>query len=315
MTRGAQKLTRGRRSPLARAALLSAGMLTGCAPEPAGPPPLPDASNSLVHGGAERSYRFHVPASYDGSRPVPLVIALHGRRGSGEQFERSTHLTDTSEAGGFLIAYPDGLYYSWQNPGRAWNAGGPYDTWTGGTDDVGFISTLIDRLSRHYRIDAQRVYVLGHSNGGFMVYRLASELADRLAAAASVAGPQDDEHWKRPTTALVSILHIHARDDATVPYEGQTVNYDGQTIDRYVWPSAESVVARWAAHDRCPSAPLVLLDGGAVTRKSWTPCAGDAGVELLAADSGGHTWPTLERWGLSANQVIWEFFSTHPKAF
>ena len=55
-------------------------------------------------------------------------------------------------------------------------------------DDVGYLRALVREALEVRPIDPDRVYVFGHSNGGFMSYRLASELADEVAAIAVLAG-------------------------------------------------------------------------------------------------------------------------------
>ena len=67
-------------------------------------------------------------------------------------------------------------------------------------DDVAFIRALLDDLMRAYQVDAKRVYATGMSNGAIMAYRLASELSDRIAAIAPVAGAvgTEDEQAEAP---------------------------------------------------------------------------------------------------------------------
>src|SRR3972149_6035846 len=67
-------------------------------------------------------------------------------------------------------------------------------------DDVGFVRALIDELATLINIDPGRVYATGFSNGAIMVYRLACELSDRIAAIGPVAATQilDDQEACHP---------------------------------------------------------------------------------------------------------------------
>ena len=47
---------------------------------------------------------------------------------------------------------------------------------------------MITAIEGAVTVDPQRIYVVGHSNGGFMSYRLACTRADRIAAIVSLAG-------------------------------------------------------------------------------------------------------------------------------
>src|SRR5439155_5500929 len=52
------------------------------------PSPTLQAGNTMETvqvGGASRSYVLHVPAAYDGSKPMPLVVEFHALGGSGMQ--------------------------------------------------------------------------------------------------------------------------------------------------------------------------------------------------------------------------------------
>ena len=101
-------------------------------------------------------------------------------------------------------------------------------TWNGGNccgyaqwnkvDDVGFTRALLDDLAKVVNVDAKRVFATGISNGGIMCYRLASELSDRIAAIAPVAGTMGTKtcNPKRP----VSVMHFHGTDDKFLPFKG-----------------------------------------------------------------------------------------------
>jgi polyhydroxybutyrate depolymerase len=72
-----------------------------------------NSQGSITVDGHERTYEVHAPASYKGEQAVPLVLALHGRSGTGHGMAEQTHFDSVSDAHGFLVAYPDGLQNSW----------------------------------------------------------------------------------------------------------------------------------------------------------------------------------------------------------
>jgi polyhydroxybutyrate depolymerase len=99
------------------------------------------ALESLSYQGRSRNYYLYVPSSYQSGKPLPLVLAFHGGKGSGDRLAANTRLNDVASREGFIVAYPNGINNQW-NDGR--NVQGS-DT---NIDDVGFVSTLIDKLSR-----------------------------------------------------------------------------------------------------------------------------------------------------------------------
>ena len=156
-----------------------------------------------------------------------------------------------------------------------------------------------------------------------MVYRLASELSDRIAAIASVAGPMGTEACRplRP----VPVLHIHGTKDLAVPFEGGKGTLDPSGTD---YSSVNYTIQAWAKADECASTPRVeeLLDraedGTTVSRQTYSGGRNGAEVVLITVKGGGHTWPgrefgpELKILGLSskeisANELIWEFFEKH----
>jgi polyhydroxybutyrate depolymerase len=266
--------------------------------------------------GLQRTYSVYTPSSYDGSRALPLVIALHGGKGNSERMSDLTNLSRLGEQEGFFVVYPNGYENSWAD-GR-----GTAPAEKAGTNDVGFISKLIDRLSSDYKVIAQQVYVTGFSNGGHMAYRLACELSEKIAAVAPVGANMPENivascEPKRP----VPVLQLSGTEDTFVPYIGGEAR-GGLIV------SAEASVAFWATRNGClaePSSenlPDTVRDGTTVTVSSYQNCQQDADVQLYTIVGGGHTWPGGLQYlperiigktsrDINANEIIWAFFKEH----
>ncbi len=140
-------------------------------------------TRSMVFDAQTREYDIHVPPSYDGTTPVPLVLDFHGFTATKNSQHIISGFAPLSDTKGFIVVYPQGLFNSW-------NAG----TCCGqavaqGIDDVGFSRALISAVAAEANIDRRRVYATGLSNGGAMTQRLACEAADAFAAAAPMAYP------------------------------------------------------------------------------------------------------------------------------
>jgi len=160
------------------------------------------------------------------------------------------------------------------------------------------------------------VFATGMSNGGMLVHRLACEAADVFRAVASVAGTDATE---RCTPARpIAVLHIHARDDDHVLFNGGAgpgAFRDAAKVMDFV--SVPQTVARWVQRDQCPAPPRRVLDQPGASCEAYTGCAGGVSVQLCATDEGGHSWPgarTVRRGkeaasqALNADDVIWDFF-------
>src|SRR6185295_18438136 len=141
-----------------------------------------ERSVTLQHGGVARDYIIHVPASYDGETPVPLVIDIHGLTSNASQQEAFSGWKAKSDREGFVVIWPNGLNNSWNGGSLCCGA-----SLMNQVDDVGFLRVVVARTHADGCIDPKRVYATGLSNGGAMSHLLACRAADVFAATAPVS--------------------------------------------------------------------------------------------------------------------------------
>ena len=137
---------------------------------------------TIGYEGGTRVWYEHVPASYDGTKAVPLVISLHGILTTGELFAPESEWVPVSDANGFIVIFPNG---DGNGTGLSW-----HDWVFDGSkpDDIGFLVKVINKLEATYKIDATRIYMTGFSDGGDMTSFFASARGDLLAGIAPWAG-------------------------------------------------------------------------------------------------------------------------------
>ncbi len=267
---------------------------------------------TIEHDGETREYRLYIPASYSSGMELPLVINMHGW--GSNSFEQSvyTGFNNVADSANILVVYPQGLVGTaiWGATDTSWEA--YFGT---GHDDLGFINKLIDQIYTDYQIDLSRVYATGMSNGGFMSYRLACELSNRIAAIASVTGAMAFSQItacdpQRP----VPVMEIHGTSDLTVPYTG---------IPLFT-PSIQTAVDYWVEFNECgevttTDVPDINLTDGSTVSKDYYSCNEDTEVIFYTVLNGGHSWPgafpipTLgfTNQDIAATSVIWNFFNRH----
>jgi poly(3-hydroxybutyrate) depolymerase len=188
----------------------------GTQPTAAGVVP-PGFSSITTADGRVRSY---LVSDLSGDEPAPLLFVLHGFGGNAQAMSGSTKIEDSLDANDLdaVVVYPSGTGAEQGLP-QSWNAGTccPFATFEL-VDDVAFFDELIASLIAQYKIDTTRVWVVGHSNGGMMAYRLACELSTRVTAIGVAAGALviDTCAPARP----VSALHVHGELDTVVPLTG-----------------------------------------------------------------------------------------------
>ena len=264
------------------------------------------SSGFITVDGQQRGYLLHVPRSQDSLRPVPLVVSLHGAGLWGAAQRDISRWNDLADREGFIVAYPSGAGRA--SP-RVWHANpGP-----GLMRDVDFITRLIDTLVARHNVDPDRVYVNGLSNGGGMTFALSCAVPGRLAAVGIVAGALTLPWSLCADAPAVPAVVIHGTHDPVVPYGGGRL-----WVAPLPFPNVPAWVGRWAERNGCDAAPRDSALSAAVTRRTYSACAGAADVVLYTLHGDGHVWPgggAVPRWlvgtdsrSMDATQVMWEFF-------
>ncbi len=281
----------------------------GSAPDDAGTSAATDGGGFDAAALADRPYKSRVPPGYDPAKPTPLVVLLHGYTGSGEKHESYFKLGAVAAAETFLYAYPDGTVDA--NGNRFWNAGGACCNFFGSkVDDVAYLTAVIDDMSARYNVDPRRIYLVGHSNGGFMAHRMACELSGRIAAIVSLAGTMAAPPACKAASP-VAVLQVHGDMDATVSYAGGTL-----VVGAAAYLGAKEVVAAWATRNGCGASPLPSTEtldldsslAGAETTVERHACTTGA-AELWTIKAGAHVPRFQATWA----GLVWGFMKAHPK--
>lgn len=246
--------------------------------------------------GGERSAVLVLPSPLPEDE-IPLIVSLHGF--GGDPFTQALYLPmhHRVNSGRFALLIPEGSIGPEGN--RFWNATdwccGPEGTTV---DDVAALTALVDEAGGEFNMGP--VYLFGHSNGGFMSYRMACEGLSGLRAVASLAGTgdRDDSDCNEPSP--LSVLHIHGTEDATVRFQGRDEDADaneGRGLANYA--GAWETIKLWSARAGCvwpdqpePHASLDLdaFVPGAETSayRLESACGEGSSIELWVGEGSGH---------------------------
>lgn len=274
-------------------------------------------THSFRHQGLERRYLLVAPdAGSVAQDKLPVVFVLHGGGGNAEHAMRSTGFAVKARKEGFMAVFPEGTGRSIL---KTWNAGHCCGfAMRRGVDDVGFIAAIMDRLYQDPRMDRDRVFVTGMSNGGMMAHRVAIALADRVAAVAPVmSGLFGDEALpKGPVSALL----LNGLQDRSIPSQG------GHSQGKFpaAWDNTPLKPVSyqgefWARANGCDLRPEQRREGSV---RVWSyPCPPGVAVEQYLLEDSGHAWPgglqgsrkgDVPSTALKATDVIWDFFQQTP---
>ena len=245
--------------------------------------------------GGNRPVDVHVPSSYMAGKAVPLVMMLHGYSATAQEEELYLGITAQSDKRGFIYATPNGTVDKSGN--RFWNASDACcDLYGDGVDDSTYLSAVIKQIQAQYTIDPKQVYLVGHSNGAFMSYRMACDHADQIAAIVSLAGAMPTDVTKCKPSAAVSTLEIHGTADTVILYAGGTIDQIS-TSKLVAYPGVTTTVSDWVTLDGCSAVPDTTappldleasIPGDETTVTKYGGCKSGGHVELWSVVGGGH---------------------------
>jgi polyhydroxybutyrate depolymerase len=237
---------------------------------------------SIDVGGATRTYRVVEPDGSSQSRR--LVIALHGYTGNGRQFAYYTALHNAFGPE-TLIAYPDSTRTTPKGDKSGWNAQFCCGSgWKSGVDDVAFLRTLIEELRAKYKIDKDRVFLVGFSNGAFMTQRFAVEHPELIAGVAVLSGTIGTTASSLKPTTPVPMLLTHGAKDTRVMYAGGESPGDPD----FDWLSFDTTTATWKQTNGCTDESAIV----AATERVKTTTYQDCKAPLITVEylENGHVW-------------------------
>jgi poly(3-hydroxybutyrate) depolymerase len=171
--------------------------------------------------GKDMPYRLFVPQNYDASAGAPLVVALHGYGGDQNYFFRSVpNLPALCEQYGFILVAPmglatDGWYGAPLNiPGNApRSGGGPTPAPPRSAEEEtryralseADVMNVVELVRKEYQVDPRRMYLMGHSMGGFGTWWLGQKHAQLWAAIAPMSGVLPDVDYQLPRLRNVAV--------------------------------------------------------------------------------------------------------------
>jgi len=253
-----------------------------------------------------------VPADYDPDTPTPLIILLHGYMNNGQEVEDWWQLASLVDEYGFLYAYPTGTtdlfgFEFWNATDACCNLFGS------SVNDSAYLANVVAQMQATYNVDPRQIHFAGHSNGGFMSYRMACDHADMVASIVSLSGATYQDPADCTPANPVHTLEIHGTADGVISYNGGCIPLGG------CYPGAVQTAQTWAAYNGCsttgqPQPGALDIDAsiaGAETQVTWYHDGCDEGgsTELWTVNGGPHS-PNLTA---DFNRMVVEYLLSHPK--
>jgi polyhydroxybutyrate depolymerase len=234
---------------------------------------------TIAEGIVQRPYTVFSPADAQAGERLPVVVVLHGLGVTSQAISRAADWRGAVAQDRFVAVFPQGILDSWNAgpccpPAKAL-----------GTDDVAFLTQVVEQVRSRPEVDAARTYLTGFSNGAIMAYSFVCARPGLVAALAPIAGSNlSGCEPQQP----VSLMHLHGDPDFVVPFNGEPTL--SQLVSGVPFPPVTGTIQRWADADGCAPVPRVV-DAGGVSRSTWSGCTDDVRVELVVYPGNEHTWP------------------------
>lgn len=214
-------------------------------------------------------YIAEVPAGWDGSTPLDVVVFFHGYSSSAATI-RDRLWSDGAAETGLLYIFPDGVDKTWAHVGSPSSA----------RDELAFYDQVMADVAARWPLG--RRYVSGFSQGGSMAWDIACYRGETLDAAFPASGA----FWEPlPASCAepVPLRHTHGLADETVPMDGRPIGSSSMQGDVY------EGIAIWRAANGCAEEPDEEVVDGPSTCAVWSSCSSGAPVWLCLHDGGHRT--------------------------
>jgi polyhydroxybutyrate depolymerase len=261
-------------------------------------------AETIVVNGIVREYILDVPKI---SRPVPLIVALHGGLGSAKQLRKTIGLTALANPNGVAVVYPNGINKGW-NDGRVNRRGQLIRD----TDDVGFIAALVNDLVARGIANPDHIVFSGISNGGHMSLKMACDSTVKtfgvVVVSANIPEPLDCTHTS------TKFLNIVGTADRLVPMSGGKILRGSDKSAKFTFENF--LTTSGCTGTRSTKLPDIADDAMTSVMVSGTGCK-NGPVAQIIVENGGHAWagsrgqiefitgkPTMD---FSATQMLVDF--------
>ena len=287
--------------------------------------------------GTQR-YQVHLPPQYDGEKPLPVVMAIHGCGMTGfgwNSMKSTTHFNALADREGFIVVYPTQRLF--RSAINCWNSADPREQHRHAGEPA-LLAGVARQVVETYGADPTQVHVAGASSGAGTAVILAVTYPDLFATVTSVAGgeyglnqvdpdapdgtPPDytaRQAWAQmgERARQVPLLIIQGEEDDVVPPRVATRLVEhwialGDLVDDGRLNRSQQLAERTTA---------VPKDAGrhAFVHTAVTLASGSSLVESYVVDEMGHVWPGprgegsfTDRAGPDASAIVWDFARQHP---
>ncbi len=277
------------------------------------------AQSAVRHEIGDRFYLLTTPPGHDGTKPLPVVLDLHGLLEGAAVHSVMSKFGPYASDHGFIAVVPNG-----SGTPVKWDVSLDRKT----NPDLVFLDAALDQVERQQCVDSSRIYATGLSYGAIMSSTIGCVMTDRIAAIAPVDGLTVPKGCK-PERAM-PVLTFHGTQDPILLFNGGVANLGNilGTGESKTKPPADpdlsgpgypAAAAAWAQQNGCTGEPTDTNLTPTVVERTWDcPATSPMVFEIMVG--AGHTWPgsTFSQsiksvvgptdMSIVGDDLIWRFF-------
>ena len=293
---------------------------------------------SLQHEGRNREFIVYVPATYDASRPTPVVLMFHGTNQDGSDMLENAGWRSVADREGLIVVFPTAARYFLTDIGAVgtrWNSYRLAEQTRSDTplaDDVGFVAAILEFIKSRFTVDARRIYASGFSSGGAFCGRLLVEMPEVLAAVGGGSGFDTDSRQPEGGIRRPAYVIVGSADHLLLEKLGmEGLPMEAAGLEDVIGPSWWTPTLETMGLE--PEYRVEYCDPGGVRcstsyRAEFESVRGFTTTLVFAEGAGpgvefrfrvvkgmGHIYSDGDRQagGMHEAEVFWEFFEAHPK--
>lgn len=228
-------------------------------------------------GNSSRNAVVHVPS---GATKAPVVFFVHGYGGSGAGFENDTRADKIADREKFIAVYPSAV-------GGSWNMNDE--------SDYPFLLALLDTVDSRYKVDRDRVYCTGFSQGGFISFGLGYKHPEVFAAVAPVSGHIPSFSTSAPLKRPVPLFLTFGTSDVS--------NVASFMTDITTWLKLDSC----GAGKRTSQRPYPANRPGSIVSRTTYDCPHGSQVVYDSVIGGTHEWAMDTVKKVNTTEEVWAF--------
>ena len=242
--------------------------------------------HELTFQNLDRHYLVHTPRAYDSlQKSYPLIIVYHGIYSRAKAIAGFSDFNRVADQKDFIVCYPQGYNREWKITKKS------EEVEKDDPNEKGFLLKMMDELEANYRIDSEKIFHCGISNGAYMTMIMSNNYPEKFDGMAVVCGNMAvpfEEYYSN--IQAMPVLFFGGTEDKLIRYDG------GPYKDVVNSLGFDKAVQFWCDKNQIEQLTDSLVIDNDLKDKTkvvryYNPENQNKPVELYKMVGAGHGWP------------------------